>query len=157
MEYLICRCPWRDRELIATELYDRAPSLARWLIACAVGRLPDYERDRYREEWLAHLNECPGKLGQLWHALGCLVSVPGLAKQLEQFSEARRGAIHSRTIRAQASPVRLRALLLVVVLFVSAWMVAEIWAISGRVQQLILRIEASSQELARANESLSAK
>ena len=36
--------------LIASEIYDWVPSIARWLIKRAVDRLPNSERDRYREE-----------------------------------------------------------------------------------------------------------
>jgi hypothetical protein len=58
--------------LLASELYDRAPSLARWLIDCAVARLPESERERCREEWYADNNAWPGgKLGKVRHAAGC--------------------------------------------------------------------------------------
>ena len=55
--------------MLANELYDQAPSFARWLIDRAVMQLPDDQRDRYREEWVAHLNELPGSLAKLCHAL----------------------------------------------------------------------------------------
>lgn len=57
--------------MLANELYDQAPSFARWLIDRAVMQLPDDQRDRYREEWLAHLDELPGSLGKLCHAFDC--------------------------------------------------------------------------------------
>ena len=57
--------------LIASEIYDRSPSIARWLISRAAARLPKSEIARRKEEWLAHMEECPGKLGQLIHAVGC--------------------------------------------------------------------------------------
>ncbi len=46
--------------LLASELYDCAPSLAHWLIDRAVNSLAEQKRARYREEWYAHLDECPG-------------------------------------------------------------------------------------------------
>ena len=60
--------------LIASELYDRAPSFAHWLLDRAVSRLGDEKRARYREEWFAHLDDCPGKLAKVTHAFGCLWS-----------------------------------------------------------------------------------
>lgn len=66
--------------LIASELYDRAPSIAAWLIEHAVRRLPEHERDRYREEWLAHLDEYPGKLSHVWHSLGCFFGASAVAR-----------------------------------------------------------------------------
>jgi hypothetical protein len=56
--------------ILSNDLYDRCPRLARWLLERAVARLPAEERDRYREEWEAHLLECPTKLDQVRHALG---------------------------------------------------------------------------------------
>ena len=43
--------------LLASELYAWSPRLVRWLVARAVARLPDAERDRYREEWSAHVED----------------------------------------------------------------------------------------------------
>lgn len=57
--------------LIASELYDRAPTFARWILMRACMRLPKQSRDRYSEEWLSHLAECQGKVGKLLHAIGC--------------------------------------------------------------------------------------
>lgn len=68
--------------LIANEIYDRAPSIAIWLVDRAASRLPDSERVRYSEEWRAHLEECPGKLGQLCHAISCLLGAHALAEEL---------------------------------------------------------------------------
>jgi len=56
--------------ILASDLYDRCPRLARWLMERAVARLPADMRDRYREEWEAHLLDCPTKLDQVRHALG---------------------------------------------------------------------------------------
>lgn len=68
--------------LIASEIYDRSPRLANWLIGRAIERLPEHQRPRYREEWSAHLDECPGKLGKIWHAIGCSFSASAVAKEL---------------------------------------------------------------------------
>jgi DNA-binding CsgD family transcriptional regulator len=60
--------------LVASELYDRSSQLCEWLLDRAISRLPECERTRYREEWYAHLENCPGKLGRLAHAFGCYVA-----------------------------------------------------------------------------------
>lgn len=57
--------------LIAAEIIANVPRISKWLIQGAVLRLPDHTRDRYREEWLAHLDEIPGTFGKLRHASGC--------------------------------------------------------------------------------------
>ncbi len=57
--------------VLASELYDWTPIWARRLIELAVLQLPDSCREQYREEWLAHLEELPGGLHKLRHALGC--------------------------------------------------------------------------------------
>jgi hypothetical protein len=58
--------------LLCGELQDWMPTVTRRIVDRAVARLPKEERERYREEWYAHLDECPGKLGKLYHAVGCL-------------------------------------------------------------------------------------
>lgn len=68
--------------LVACELYEKLPSIAEWLVKRAVRRLPDHARERYEEEWLAHLYEAEGGLSKMAHALQCLVAVPALAKVL---------------------------------------------------------------------------
>lgn len=56
--------------LVKDEISAWLPRLARWCVCRAANRMPD--RARWREEWLAHLDDCPGKLGQLVHAFGVL-------------------------------------------------------------------------------------
>jgi hypothetical protein len=58
--------------VIAHDFCERAPTLARWLISFATKRLPPANRERYTEEWAAHLAECEGVLAKLGHAIGCL-------------------------------------------------------------------------------------
>lgn len=55
--------------LLALELYDNAGRTAERLVNRAVDRLPASSRDRYREEWLAHVEDQPGKLAKLLAAL----------------------------------------------------------------------------------------
>src|SRR5262245_35029289 len=68
--------------LVSSELYDRLPQLAGWLIRIAVKRLPENQRARFEEEWMAHLEECPGKLGRFIHAAGCFLGAAKLTRTL---------------------------------------------------------------------------
>ena len=67
-------------KLLLGELQDWMPILARRLIE----RLPQSDQNRYREEWYAHLDDCPGKLGKLWHAAGCNMGAPAVAVSLKK-------------------------------------------------------------------------
>lgn len=57
--------------LATAEILAYAPRISRWLVNRAVRKLPEADRDRYREEWLAHADELPGHLTKLLHALDC--------------------------------------------------------------------------------------
>jgi hypothetical protein len=71
--------------ITASELYDCTPTLSRWIIDRAVARMPERNRDRYREEWYAnHEDWRGGKLGKLWHALGCYFSTRALNEIAEK-------------------------------------------------------------------------
>src|SRR5690348_750335 len=67
--------------LVSSELYGLGAAIARKLIEKAAARLPEQERDRYREEWLAHYRECPGTFAKLWHAMGCMSASSALTRQ----------------------------------------------------------------------------
>lgn len=69
-------------KLISSEIGDWIPALARRIVRYAVFQLPQRERERYREEWLSHLEECPGKLGKLFHSVGCCVGARRLGRAL---------------------------------------------------------------------------
>lgn len=56
--------------LCASELYDRIPDLANWIVRKAASRLPEQDRIRREEEWLAHAADCRGSLQKLIHAIG---------------------------------------------------------------------------------------
>jgi hypothetical protein len=62
-----------------------------WIIGRAVERLPTDDRDRFREEWLAHLNETPGTLRKLWHAVGCRLGAGKVAGVLARQPPLKRG------------------------------------------------------------------
>jgi hypothetical protein len=58
--------------VVAHDFCEQAPTLARWLLSFATKWLPPAKRERYAEEWAAHLVECEGVLAKLRHAIGCL-------------------------------------------------------------------------------------
>lgn len=57
---------------IAHDLYSATPRYAKRLLAYAVKLLPEPDRKRYEEEWLAHLQERAGAISKLRHAVECL-------------------------------------------------------------------------------------
>jgi hypothetical protein len=72
--------------LLSSELYDRVPGFAASLIRAAARQLPPPARERYREEWLAHMTECQGGLSKLLHGLECLICARNLSKIRKEFS-----------------------------------------------------------------------
>lgn len=56
--------------LMAAELYCSLPRISAWLTKYAAARLPARMRERYSEEWLAHLRDCAGHIRQFTAALG---------------------------------------------------------------------------------------
>jgi DNA-directed RNA polymerase subunit RPC12/RpoP len=73
--------------LLAAEAWDWLPWLTRLVIRTAAQRLPENVRSRYQEEWLAEAEHIPGKLFQLFWALGLIrasyrmASKPGSLKE----------------------------------------------------------------------------
>src|SRR4051794_22344782 len=43
------------QNLLASDIYDRCPRIALWLLSQAVATVPEDKRERYREEWSADL------------------------------------------------------------------------------------------------------
>ncbi len=73
--------------IVTAELIAYAEPIARWIIGKAVERLPLDNRDRFREEWLAHLDETPGALRKLWHATGCCLGAAKVGAVLARQTE----------------------------------------------------------------------
>ena len=72
MDFLIAIIEGIVGDLIANEIVAHKRAIAGWLVENAVQRLPELiVCDRYQRGWLAHLDEVPGLIGQLRHALGC--------------------------------------------------------------------------------------
>jgi hypothetical protein len=65
--------------MVTSELSAHVEPMARWIIGKAVQRFPANDRNRFREEWLAHLDETPGTLRKLWHAVGCYLGAAKVA------------------------------------------------------------------------------
>lgn len=55
--------------LLSDELLSWSPRLATWLVHRSVKRVPQHLRERLLEEWLADINECPGRISKLFVAL----------------------------------------------------------------------------------------
>jgi hypothetical protein len=70
--------------VISTDITEHTPVLARKLITGAARRVPIALRERYLEEWLAHLDECKGTIPKLLHSLGCIVCAPKIAKSFSR-------------------------------------------------------------------------
>ncbi len=86
--------------MVASELYDRSPSFARWLIGRAAQRLPQHERTRHVEEWLADNNDYPGKMGKIVHAVGCFVA----SQRMTQLSTTNAGPVQPSVLHGNENP-----------------------------------------------------
>lgn len=64
--------------LLVVEFTDWCPSIAAGLVRLAARMLPESERDRYREEWLAEVEAVPGRLTRIVKAACLVVGVPGM-------------------------------------------------------------------------------
>jgi hypothetical protein len=65
--------------IVMGELSSHLEPMARWIIDKAVECLPACQRERFREEWMAHLDETPGLFRKLLHAIGCRLAASALA------------------------------------------------------------------------------
>jgi len=59
--------------ILAHDVCQLCPRMCRRLIDRAVRILPESDRARYSEEWLSHLNDCPGVFAQFSHASSCII------------------------------------------------------------------------------------
>jgi hypothetical protein len=55
----------------ADELNNLLTKIAAHIIYKALKYVPSDSRERYEEEWTAHLNDCPSGLRKIGHAIGC--------------------------------------------------------------------------------------
>ena len=86
--------------LIAYEAKAWFPRAIEGLIGVAVRRLPKRQRDRFREEWRAHIHDTPGAVMRLWHAVGFIVAssrmYPRWRSAVAQQRAYRRGELLTR-------------------------------------------------------------
>ena len=69
--------------LLLAEFGDWCPWLAARIVRWAARRLGDpVSCQRYEEEWIANLNEVPGKLTRLLAAVGYLAHTPGMRRSI---------------------------------------------------------------------------
>jgi lipopolysaccharide/colanic/teichoic acid biosynthesis glycosyltransferase len=64
--------------LLSDEFLSWSPRLATWLVRRSVKRAPPHLRERLLEEWLADIDECPGRISKLFialdtHRAACLI------------------------------------------------------------------------------------
>jgi hypothetical protein len=74
--------------MFAIELYNRSSLLADWVITFATARLPNQQRQRYQEEWKAHIAECEGNLSKVCSAIGFVIASRKMA-QIDALRSAR--------------------------------------------------------------------
>jgi len=68
-------------QLLVEELKAWVPWITHFLIRMAVRRLPHEQRERFTEEWAAHVNDMPGKIGE---ALRLLLAAHRMRPMLEE-------------------------------------------------------------------------
>lgn len=67
--------------LLGDEIRDWTPKVVELLISSALTLLPDRAiQDRYREEWLSHINETPGTVSKLATAVGFIFAARKITK-----------------------------------------------------------------------------
>jgi hypothetical protein len=88
--------------LFVGEVRDLAPSIAAWLLRWGASRVgqPDLA-ERYEEEWLADLEQVPGKATKLAHA--CFVVALSVPRLRAQYRSSPRGALLSGWIVEMAA------------------------------------------------------
>lgn len=69
---------------VAHDLYRAAPAHLRRLLDHAVKLLPEADRARYQEEWLAHLQGCDSILSKFRHAFECWLVARKLGRIIER-------------------------------------------------------------------------
>jgi two-component sensor histidine kinase len=96
--------------LLTGELSAHVEPMAQWIIAKAVKRLPAESRERFREEWLAHLEEVPSGVRKLWHAFGCYLCAAKVARVLARRAEQNKLDDSTLTLTEITNPERVALL-----------------------------------------------
>src|ERR1700722_462018 len=99
MELLIAAAAAVLIHILANEACAHAPGLTGRLIGLAARRLPIAIRDRYREEWLAHMRDLPGALTKLGFGVQCVVASQALRAIPEEYwAQSRQRLIKVRDV-----------------------------------------------------------
>ena len=70
-------------KLVADEAKAWAPRLTEWLIARAVARLPEDQRDLVGEQWRSDVNDMPGDLSKIFWAARCILAASKILPETE--------------------------------------------------------------------------
>ncbi len=65
--------------IVAAEIRAWSPSIIRGLIKFAVARLPENQRERFKEEWQSHVNDVPGDVVKFFVAAGFVIAACNVA------------------------------------------------------------------------------
>ena len=98
--------------LLVVEFTDWCPSIAAGLVRLAARMLPESERDRYREEWLAEVETVPGRLTRIVKAACLLAGIPALRLAIIQRTRPAASDPNDATTRAHLDPDSLEQLTL---------------------------------------------
>ena len=82
MDYLTAIVLGAIGSLIAAEMYAGGTCVADRIIRQAALRLPEHERERFREEWRADNADVAGSMRKILHALGCFFGAAEVADAL---------------------------------------------------------------------------
>jgi hypothetical protein len=74
-------------KLVADDFRAWAPRLTEWLVAHAVARLPEDQRDRYGEEWRSHVNDIPGDLSKIFWAVRYMSAARKVLPEITSLNE----------------------------------------------------------------------
>ena len=72
--------------VVGDDVKEWLPWITRRLVELAVSRLPEQERDRFEEEWWAHIDDLPGNLAKVHAACGYL-SASKAINHIAQFGD----------------------------------------------------------------------
>ena len=70
---------------LADEFKAWTPRIIESFIRCAIRKLPEDQRERFREEWRSHINETPGEIGKFFIALTLLSAPRKMPKPVTTF------------------------------------------------------------------------
>lgn len=76
--------------LLAYEAEAWFPRFVALLIRTSVSALPKRQRERFREEWQAHVDEIPGAIMKIWHAAGFMIASRRMFPRWRQSIEFKR-------------------------------------------------------------------